>query len=99
MRWSMPRIHAGRSQCSRAKSPAAMIIAAAPSVIGGQSTAAQRVDDRLLGEVLVDRAVPRELGVGVAEGVAPAAGGDLGHLLLGERARPRARPGPAWRRG
>jgi hypothetical protein len=33
----MPRIHAGRSQCSRATSPAAMITAAAPSVIGGQS--------------------------------------------------------------
>ena len=37
MRWSIPRIHAGRSTSSRARSPAARIIAAAPSPIGGQS--------------------------------------------------------------
>ena len=51
IRWSMPRIHAGRSHRSRAKSSAAMTTAAAPSVIGGQSDRAQRVDDRLLAEV------------------------------------------------
>ena len=36
-RWSMPRIHAGRSQCSRATSSAAMTIAQAPSVTGKMS--------------------------------------------------------------
>ncbi len=37
MRWSIPRIHAGLSERSRARSPAAMITAAAPSEIGGRS--------------------------------------------------------------
>ncbi len=37
MRWSMPRIHAGRSTLARATSPAARTMAAAPSVIGAQS--------------------------------------------------------------
>ncbi len=59
MRWSMPRIHAGRSQRSRAKPSAAMTMAAAPSVIGGQSERAQRVDDGLLAEVVLDCDDPR----------------------------------------
>ena len=37
IRWSMPRIHAGRSHSSRARSSAARTTAQAPSVIGGQS--------------------------------------------------------------
>src|SRR5690606_26097584 len=37
MRWSIPRIHTGRSVSSRARSPAARTTAAAPSLIGGQS--------------------------------------------------------------
>ena len=37
MRCSMPRIHAGRADTDRARSPAASTIAAAPSVIGAMS--------------------------------------------------------------
>ena len=37
IRWSMPRIQAGRSWCWRATSPAANTTAATPSLIGGQS--------------------------------------------------------------
>jgi hypothetical protein len=37
MRWSMPRIHTGRSETRLARSPAAITIAVAPSVVMGQS--------------------------------------------------------------
>ena len=46
MRWSMPRIQAGRSQTLRARSPAASTTAAAPSVIGGQSCLRSGDDER-----------------------------------------------------
>ena len=80
MRWSMPRIHAGRSQRSRAKSPAAMIMAAAPSVIGGQSLLRSGSTIGSSARRSSTDAVPRQLGVGVVEGVAAAAGGHLGHV-------------------
>ena len=86
MRWSMPRIHAGRSQCSRAKSPAAMIIAAAPSVIGGQSLFRS---GSTIGSSARCSSTERShfsWALGLPQGVAAAAGGDLGHLLLGEGA-------------
>ena len=70
MRWSMPRIQAGRSQCSRATSPAARITAAAPSVIGAQSLLRSGSTIGSSARIVLHRAVPLELGVGVVEGVA-----------------------------
>ena len=57
MRWSMPRIHAGRSLHERATSPAARITALAPSVTGGQSWSRSGAYVVGAGEQLVDRAV------------------------------------------
>ena len=37
MRWSMPVIQAGRSHSARARSPAARMMAVAPSVMGGRA--------------------------------------------------------------
>ena len=45
MRWSIPRIHAGREHTFVARSPAASTTAAAPSAIGGQSCLRSGDDD------------------------------------------------------
>ncbi len=78
MRWSMPRIHAGRSQTLRARSPAASTTAAAPSEIGATVVLAQRRDDVRLGEQRHRRRRRRATcALRIRRGVAPAARGDL----------------------
>ena len=99
MRWSMPRIHAGRSRSSRARSPAARITAQAPSVIGGQSCLRSGSTIERLVEVLLDRAVPRQLGVRVVQGVAGGCGWRPRRSPPRWPCPRRAAPGPAGRRG
>ncbi len=82
MRWSMPRIQAGRSHSCLARSPAARITAGAPSpedhgggaVADGRAVAgAQRAYD-----VVARGHRPLPLCMGVGGGVGPAAGADRG---------------------
>ena len=67
MRWSMPRIQAGRSHSARARSPAARITAPAPSVIGGQSCVRSGSTSGGSARSSSARAVPGQLGVRVGE--------------------------------
>ena len=84
MRWSMPRIHAGRSHALRARSPAASTTATAPSEIGAQSCFAQRRDEVRLGQQLGrPRSRPRRSRSGCAFASRRRASGDLRHVALG----------------
>ena len=95
IRWSMPRIHAGRSQCARATSSAAITIAHAPSVTGKMSASRSgawvtgRAEQRVGVDVLLaDR-------VRVAERVARRPRRDLGEVALAGLDRRRAARSPA----
>ena len=97
MRWSIPRIHAGRSHTSRARSPATSTIAAAPSDTGGQSPA--RSGATTYGSASMSSAVtsPRTCANGLPSGAAAAAGRHLGEVGLGPWPPRRAAPGPGAR--
>ena len=93
MRWSIARIHAGRSHRFAAASLDAITTAVTPSAFVGQSCSRSGSATFSVASRSVTVYSPRVMAFGLDERVAPAADRHLGHLRLGDDAGLEARPG------